>query len=87
MTSVDFLFKKPYRLSEEIEFMAGLGPELVKTSRTENDGIFGGVEFALDFMFWPWESVGFSIEPTYDLVFRNGGDQSIGASGGLIFGW
>jgi hypothetical protein len=86
-TSIDFLFKKPYLLSQGIEFMAGLGPELVRTSGTESDGTFWGVEFALDFMFWPWKNVGFSVEPTYDLVFRDGVDRNIGVSGGLIFGW
>jgi hypothetical protein len=49
--STDILFKKPFELSNTAELMVSAGPAF--------DSTFGGttkigVEFTLDFMFWPW---------------------------------
>ncbi len=85
---VDLLFKKPFRLARGIELMVGVGPELVHAfgpgiaSRT-----FFGVEGAFDFMFWPADHVGFWVEPTYDLVFRDRAALSFGTTLGPIVGW
>ena len=84
--SFDLLFKKPYTISETLEFMAGVGPEftfLRSNGRTIN--VWGG-EFALDFMYWPFKSrkFGFYAEPAYDYSFSAGNEQSIGISGGLL---
>jgi hypothetical protein len=84
---IDLLVKKPFQLSRRVEFMPGLGPELVSVSGTGKDGTFGGIEFALDFMFWPSGRVGLWIEPSYDIVFRDGISHGVGGTGGLIFGW
>jgi hypothetical protein len=46
----DLLFKKPFTLSDKVEFMFGVGPEWTYT--IGEGGKFGG-EVALDFMFWP----------------------------------
>jgi hypothetical protein len=84
--SFDLLFKKPYTISETLEFMAGVGPEftfLRSNGRTIN--VWGG-EFALDFMYWPFKSrkFGFYAEPAYDYSFSAWNEQSIGISGGLL---
>jgi hypothetical protein len=84
---IDLLLKKPFRLSRGVEFMAGLGPEIVHVTGTDRDGTFGGIEFALDFMFWPSQRVGLWVEPSYDVVFRGGVSHGIGSTGGVMVGW
>jgi hypothetical protein len=84
---IDLLVKKPFRLTRGVELMVGLGPEVVRASGTGKDGTFGGIEFALDFMFWPSQHIGLWAEPSYDVVFRNGASHGAGSTGGVIFGW
>jgi hypothetical protein len=48
-TTLDFLFKKPFKVAPEIEIMVGLGPAVVWTSQTS-----WGLEVAADLMAWPW---------------------------------
>jgi hypothetical protein len=81
--STDILFKKPFELSNTAELMVGAGPAF--------DSTFGGttkigVEFALDFMFWPWpdRKYGWFLEPSYTYSFINGREQSLGVSAGLL---
>ena len=82
----DLLFEKPWTLSRKVEFMAGIGPEWV---RTRSAGTFVNAlagEAALDFMFWPprRHKFGWYLEPAYEHGFVNAHDQSIGLSGGLL---
>jgi hypothetical protein len=82
----DLLFKKPWTLSEKVEFMFGVGPEWIhekEYSMTTNS--LGG-EVALDFMFWPSAKhrFGWYLEPAYDYNFGRGHERSIGISGGLL---
>jgi hypothetical protein len=84
--SFDLLFKKPYTISQTLEFMAGLGPDFSSTrSNGQTINVWGG-EFALDFMYWPFKrrTFGFYAEPAYDYSFGAGNEQSIGLSGGLL---
>jgi len=81
--STDILFKKPFDLSNTTELMVGAGPSF--------DSTFGGttktgIEFALDFMFWPWpdRKYGWFLEPSYTYSFINGREQSFGISAGLL---
>jgi len=78
----DFLFKKPFTLSDKVEFMVGVGPQW--TFSREGSQIGG--EFALDFMFWPTSDrkYGWFLEPTYNYSFSSGHEQSIGATIGLL---
>jgi hypothetical protein len=46
-----------------------------------------GGELALDFFYWPWQRVGFWIEPSYDFIFREGISHGLGSTGGLVLGW
>ena len=78
----DLLFKKPYTLSQTIEFMAGLGPSWSHAP----DGDSFGIEAAGDFMIWPWEGsrFGWYAEPSYGYDFGKGHEQSLSLSVGLL---
>jgi hypothetical protein len=82
----DLLFKKPYDLSDTVEFMFGVGPEWahITTQGRSSDTVAG--EAALDFMFWPLEGrkVGFYLEPSYDYSFSPGHEQSVSISAGIL---
>jgi len=79
----DFLFKKPFTLSDTAEFMFGIGPSwshVVTRGKTEDSF---GAEAALDFMFWPWgRRIGWFMEPSYGYAGEH--DQSLGVSAGLL---
>ena len=82
----DLLFKKPWTLSDKVEFMAGIGPEWVHAKQygITTNSIAG--EAVLDFMFWPSgkHRFGWYLEPGYEYNFGRGHEQSIGISGGLL---
>jgi len=82
----DFIFKKPFDLSESVEFEPGIGPVWMHTvgaGRT-TDGI--GAEGVLEFMFWPTadRNYGWFLEPSFTYSFARGHEQSFGVSGGLL---
>jgi hypothetical protein len=82
----DLLFKKPWTLSNEVEFMIGAGPEWVHTTgRGSTDNSVSG-EVVLDFMFWPSPKhrFGWYLEPSYGYDFGRGHEQSLGISAGLL---
>jgi hypothetical protein len=82
----DLLFKKPWTLSEKVEFMFGVGPEWIHTRvyGVTTNSLAG--EAVLDFMFWPSSKrrFGWFLEPGYDYSFARGHESSIGISGGLL---
>lgn len=82
----DLLFKKPWTLSEKVEFMFGVGPEWIHTRAYGVTTNSLGGEAALDFMFWPSSKrrFGWFLEPGYDYSFARGHERSIGISGGLL---
>jgi hypothetical protein len=82
----DLLFKKPWTLSRKAEFMFGVGPEWIHTSRNNEVTNSVGGEVALDFMFWPKgkHKFGWYAEPAYDYDFGRGHDQSVSISVGLL---
>ncbi len=82
----DLLFKKPWTLSKEAEFMAGVGPEWVHTRQYGETTNSVAGEAVLDFMFWPSgkHRFGWYLEPGYDYSFGPGHEQSVGISGGLL---
>ena len=84
----DLLFKKPWTLSDKAEFMAGAGPEWIRTIGHGRTMDALGVEVAADFMFWPSgkHKFGWFLEPSYDYSFGRGHEQSVGISGGLLIG-
>ena len=84
--ATDLLFKKPWTLSEKMEFMFGVGPEWVHTREYSMTTNSVGGEVVLDFMFWPSAKhrLGWYLEPGYEYNFGRGHERSIGISGGLL---
>jgi hypothetical protein len=85
-SSIDVLFKKPWPISKQFEFMAGVGPELIHATGTDG-GTFWGVSGVLDFMFWPTKNVGWYLEPGYEATFHDGTTQhGLAMAAGVIIG-
>ncbi len=82
----DLLFKKPWTISDKVEFMIGAGPEWAHTAGHGSTDNSVGAEVALDFMFWPSSKhrFGWYLEPSYSYDFGRGHDQSLGMSAGLL---
>jgi hypothetical protein len=78
----DLLFKKPFTLSDKVEFMVGVGPQWTFT----REGTQTSAAFALDFMFWPTadRKVGWFLEPVYSRSFIGGHDQSLSMTVGVL---
>jgi hypothetical protein len=79
----DILFKKPFTLSDKVEFMFGVGPQWGNAF----DGSTNvGIEVAGDFMFWPWpdRKLGWFLEPSYSYSFIGAHEHSLGISVGLL---
>jgi hypothetical protein len=78
----DLLFKKPFTLSDKLEFMVGVGPQWTFS----REGTQTGAAFALDFMFWPTadRKLGWFLEPTYSRSFSGGHEQSLSTTVGLL---
>ena len=82
----DLLFKKPWTLSKKAEFMLGVGPQWVHTTKQGSTANSVSGEVVLDFMFWPSgkHRLGWYLEPGYEYNFGRGHEQSVGVSGGLL---
>ncbi|HZQ40079.1 MAG TPA: hypothetical protein VFA87_04780 [Rhizomicrobium sp.] len=82
----DFLFKRPYTLSDRAEFMLGIGPTWSHSLHGGQTTDTFGASLALDFMFWPWKKrdVGWYVEPGYGFNFAHGHEQSLSMSIGLL---
>ena len=82
----DLLFKKPWTLSEKVEFMPGLGAARVHTRQNGTTANSFAGEVVLDFMFWPSgkHRFGWFLEPGYEYNFGRGHERSVGISGGLL---
>jgi hypothetical protein len=83
---IDLLFKKPWTLSDKMEFMIGIGPEWIHTSAFGIKANSIGGEVAPDFMFWRSRKhrFGWYLEPSYEYKFGPGHEQSLSISGGLL---
>jgi hypothetical protein len=83
---VDVLFKKPWSISPKMEFMAGVGPEVINTTRGVGQTHWG-ISAVVDFMFWPKRNVGWYVEPGYEAAFRKGQiEHGLGIAAGLLIG-
>jgi len=80
------LFKKPWRVSREFEFMAGAGPAVVHSTGAEG-GTFWALSWVVDVMFWPRRNVGWYVEPGYEVSFRGvRTHHGVGITAGLLIG-
>jgi hypothetical protein len=86
--SIDLLFKKPWTLSDRMEFMLGVGPEWIHTNAYGIKMNSVAAEVAADFMFWPSKKhrLGWYLEPSYEYKFGPGYEHSLGITGGLLIG-
>jgi len=82
----DFLFKKPWTLSDKNEFMLGVGPEWIHTDAFGVKQNSIAAELAPDFMFWSSKKhrFGWYLEPSYEFKFGPGHEHSLGIDGGLL---
>jgi len=78
----DLIFKKPFTLSDRVEFMIGAGPQWTFSP----EGTKIGAELAADFMFWPTSDrkYGWFLEPAYSYSFSSGHEKSFGVTAGLL---
>jgi hypothetical protein len=82
---IALLFKKPFRITRQVEVMLGFGPEMLLAPASAR--VYGGMECAVDFMFWPTKRVGFWIEPSYDVVLRLPASSGVGGTAGVMVGF
>lgn len=80
--NTDLILKKPFTLSDKLEFMIGAGPQWTFS----REGTKIGAELAADFMFWPTadRKLGWFLQPTYSYSFARGHEQSLGVTVGLL---
>jgi len=77
----DLVFKKPFTISDQFEFMVGAGPAW---SYTRAEGTKWGATVALDFMMWPWpeHKFGWFVEPSY--TYTQDSEKSLAVSVGFL---
>jgi hypothetical protein len=77
--SADLLFKKPFTLSDKVEFMVGVGPEWKITTGSI------AAEVAVEFMIWPTadRKLGWFVEPTYSYDLGSSHEKSLGLTAGI----
>jgi hypothetical protein len=73
----DLIFKKPFQLSRNVEFMVGVGPQWSSAGSV-------GTVAVLDFMFWTTPQYGWFVEPSYSYAFTRGHEQSLAVNVGLL---
>jgi hypothetical protein len=84
--SEDLLFKKPFRLSPDLEFFIGVGPELAHTFTGSDKGTSTSVEFAAELMYLPSSGIGWYVEPAFS-VEPVSGKKAFGVTGGVAIGF
>jgi hypothetical protein len=83
---IDVLFKKPWQVSKQFEFMAGIGPEVIHASGPTPQ-TYWGVSSVLDLMFWPKPNIGWYLEPGYEITFPKGSTHhGLAMAAGLLIG-
>ena len=84
---IGLLVKKPFHLTRWAEVMIGVGPAIVQVSNRTTKATYFGGQVALDFMVWPTQRFGLWVEPSYDVIARDGLSHGTGSTGGLLIGW
>ena len=84
------ILKKPFELSEKVEFELGLGPIWLHRDKVEEDedaapNSLGG-EAVAELVFWPLarKSLGFYVEGGYSYDFGKGHEKAAGGGAGLL---
>ena len=84
---LDLIAKKPFAISDSLEGMLGLGPELTWTTSGPSAATRYGLEAGFDLMYWFSPRIGSWIEPAYSLEFHNGTTGAFGVTAGIMTGW
>ncbi len=80
----DFVFKKPFDLTDRLELAIGAGPAWVHTTDAAKvDALAAEGEVELAYWFRPRHDIGLFVEPSYELSFGRGHEQSLGVAAGL----
>jgi hypothetical protein len=78
-------FKRPFRLSETIEVMPGIGPIWSHTPQPGERPSTWSAEVVLDIFFWRSKRVGWYVEPSYGVTLGNGNKKFAASTGGFFF--
>jgi len=83
----DFVFKKPFDLTDKLELAIGTGPEWVHTAGAAKADTLAA-EGEVDLAYWlgARHDIGLFVEPTYERSFGRGHEQSLGVTAGLCIG-
>lgn len=68
----DLPVKKPFRLSDDLEVMPGMGPTWEHTSQPGEQAGSWGAEAVVDLFFWHGRRGGLFLEPAYGVAFADG---------------
>jgi hypothetical protein len=82
---IELPLKKPFRLSNSVEIMPGLGPTWAHTTQPGERPSSWGAEAVIDLFFWSSKRLGWYLEPSYGLTFGNGNKKSVSLTGGIFF--
>jgi hypothetical protein len=82
----DLVFKKPFRFSSRVEFMAGIGPDVTWTLHGRGPARTVATEAVGDFMVWPTKNIGWYAEPSYAMPSLRWRRSSFGLTAGLLIG-
>jgi hypothetical protein len=80
----DFVFKKPFELTDRLEFLIGAGP--LWLHKPEGDSV--AAEAIVEFVYeaWPERHTAIFVEPSYAYDFGKGHEQPVGVTAGLHIG-
>ena len=82
---IELPLKKPFRLSDTIEVMPGLGPTWAHTTQPNEQSSSWGAEAVIDLFFWRNKRFGWFFEPSYGIALGNGSKKSVALTCGLFF--
>ncbi len=68
---LDLAFKKPFRLSDSVELMPGLGPTWEHNSRVGSRSGPWGAQVVFDLFFWQTRKMGWFVEPGYGITLTD----------------
>jgi hypothetical protein len=83
----DFLFKKPFEVTDRLEFMIGGGPEWISRTNEAPKNSIAAVAVT-EFIYAPWDNkkVRLFVEPAYSYDLGKGHEQAFSVSAGLLIG-
>lgn len=78
--------KKPFELSERLEFEIGGGPHWIRKTEGDNQGNHFAGEAVIELIYWPNDAknFGFYTESSYSREFSKGHESAVGVAGGLL---